>query len=196
MIASGFPAATVAPSDVVSLDGPLVRAWFCLRCRSKREPVAAGHLRQLPEVEVFLPRIRFRRVTGRGAVWVTEALFPNYLFARFEWPTQWRWVHHCPGVTGVVRFGRRWPTVPAEVIEDLRRRLGPDDLHEVLEPLVPGDAACVRNGPLQGLEGVVTQVLPARQRVRLLLEFLGRQVYVELALDQVAPGVDRRRRWW
>lgn len=171
------------------------RAWFCLRTQPKREHLAAGHLRQLPAVEVFLPRIRFRRVTRRGAVWVTEALFPNYLFACFEWEAQLRAVRYCPGVAGVVHFGRRWPTIPVAVIEDLRRRLGPEELREIEEPLRPGDAARVMNGPLEGLEGVVTHVLPARQRVRVLLEFLGRQVSVEMAQHQVAPCVDLRRRW-
>src|SRR5258705_250702 len=63
----------------------LQRAWFCLRARSKHEHIAARHLQQMTDVEVFLPRIRFRRKTRQGPAWVTEALFPNYLFARFDW---------------------------------------------------------------------------------------------------------------
>ena len=38
---------------------------------------------------------------------------------------------------------------------------------------------------LPGLQAVVTQVMPARNRVTVLLEFLGRQTAVELPLDQV-----------
>src|SRR5437867_9199724 len=83
-------------------------AWFCLRAQPKHEHIAARHLRQMPGVEVFLPRIRFRRTTRRGAVWATEALFPNYLFARFDWHTSLRRVHHAPGVAGVIHFGDRW----------------------------------------------------------------------------------------
>ncbi|MEJ5238263.1 transcription termination/antitermination protein NusG [Limisphaera sp. VF-2] len=191
---------TIAPEGPALQEGETrapeaLRAWFCLRSQPKREHLAAGHLRQLPAVEVFLPRIRFRRVTRRGAVWVTEALFPNYLFACFDWQSQLRAVQYCPGVAGVVHFGRRWPTIPVAVIEDLRQRLGPEELREIEQPLLPGDAARIMRGPLEGLEGVVTRVLPARQRVRVLLEFLGRQVSVEMALDQVAPCVDLRRRW-
>ncbi|HXO97259.1 MAG TPA: transcription termination/antitermination NusG family protein, partial [Chthoniobacterales bacterium] len=57
-------------------------AWYCLRAQPKREHIAAAHLRILQGVTVFCPRIRFQRATQRGLVWVTEAMFPGYLFAR------------------------------------------------------------------------------------------------------------------
>lgn len=174
---------------------PPAPAWFCVRAQPKREHVAAGHLRLLPEVEVFLPRIRFRRPTRRGNVWVTEALFPGYLFARFDWGRYLRAVHHTPGVACVVHFGRRWPVVPVEVVEELRRRLGEDELRVIPDPFRPGDRARVAAGVLQGLEGVVNRVLPARRRVQVLLEFLGRQVSVEIPEDQLTPCVDLRLRW-
>ena len=173
----------------------MARAWFCVRTQPKREHVAAGHLRQLPELEVVLPRIRFRRVGIKGAVWTTEALFPGYLFARFDWTLQLRQVHHSPGVAAVVHFGQRWPTVPDGVIEELQRGLGEGDVRVIPDPLRPGEAAEVAVGVLRGLEGVVRRVLPARQRVEILLEFLGRQVGVEIPLEQVRPIQDIRVRW-
>jgi transcription antitermination factor NusG len=41
---------------------------------------------------------------------------------------------------------------------------------------------------------MVTQVMPGRERVQVLLEFLGRQTMVELPLDQVVAEGDGRRR--
>jgi transcription antitermination factor NusG len=38
----------------------------------------------------------------------------------------------------------------------------------------------VAEGALAGLDAVVTQILPARARVRVLLDFLGRKVEAEL----------------
>src|SRR5271154_6203505 len=107
-------------------DGPGL-AWFCLRSQPKHEHIAAARLRLQPGIEVFVPRIRFRRTTRRGPVWVTEALFPNYLFARFDWKTSLRTVHHSPGVSGVVHFGVHWPTIANEVINELRATLGQDE---------------------------------------------------------------------
>jgi transcriptional antiterminator RfaH len=57
--------------------------WYCLRTRGKQEHLAAAHVRLLEGVAVFCPRIKFRRSTKGAAIWVTEALFPGYFFARF-----------------------------------------------------------------------------------------------------------------
>lgn len=173
-------------------DSPL--AWFCLRAQPKHEHIAARHLRQLAGLEVFLPRVRFQRKTRQGLVWVTEALFPNYLFARFQWKTALRLVHHTPGVGGVVHFGTRWPTVADDVIEELRRLFGSDQLHVISGKPQAGDRVQIVGGVFHDLRAVVTRVMPARERVRVLLEFLGRQTAVELPLSNVIREGDERGR--
>lgn len=160
-------------------------AWFCLRTQPRHEHIAAAHLREMEGIEVFLPRIRFRRATRRGPIWATEALFPGYLFARFDWHEHLRRVHHAPGVAGVVHFGQRWPTLPDGVITELRELFSGDEVRVLpAEPGV-GEVVLIGGGAFQGLRAVVAQVMPARQRVTVLLEFLGRQTSVELPLNLV-----------
>ena len=91
-------------------------------------------------MDVFLPRIRFKRATQRGAVWTTEALFPGYFFARFNWQDALSQVQHARGVRGVVHFGERWPTIPENVIAELRQHLGENELHVIPAEFSPGDA--------------------------------------------------------
>src|ERR1041385_3491088 len=86
-------------------------AWFCIRSQPRHEHIAASHLNKEEGIEIFLPQIRFRRSTRRGPVWSTEALFPNYLFARFELPACARKLHHARGVQGIVHFGNQWPAI-------------------------------------------------------------------------------------
>jgi transcriptional antiterminator RfaH len=166
----------VMPNDV---------AWFCLRSQQKHEKIAAGHLAQIEDVEVFNPRIRFRRSTKHGPVWVTESLFPNYLFARFDWRTSLARVHYAPGVKQIVHFGTKWPTVPDEVIEDLRASLGNEELHVIDTDFQPGDAVQFSGGPLHGLKAVVTQVMPGRERIAVLMNFLGQQSMIEVSVNCV-----------
>lgn len=173
-------------------------AWFCLRSRPKNEYLAAKHLRLIPEVEVFLPRIRFRRETRRGAVWFTEALFPNYLFARFAWLPLVRRIHHAPGVAGVIHFGNRWPTVPDEIMNELRALFSTAQLHEIPTQPAVGETVKIVGGALHGWEALVTKIMPGRERVNVLLDFLGRQTTVELPLVNVVreekqPELIRRK---
>lgn len=142
-------------------------------------------MRELESVEVFLPRIRFRRPTRRGPVWFTEAMFPNYLFARFIWKASLQTVNSQPGVNKVVHFGNRWPTIPDSVIGDLRTAVGDENIRVVPADMAPGDPVRIAGGVFHGLEAVVTMVLPSRDRVRVLMEFLGRQTAAELDLGSV-----------
>lgn len=163
------------------LTGHIVSAWHCVRALPKQEHIAAAQLRQQCQLEVFLPRIRYRRPTRTGPAWVTEALFAGYLFARFSLSSHLRRVQAARGVREVVHFGERWPAVPETAISELREALGPDDLKIHTDEFQPGDAVEITGGAFSGLQAVVTRSLPGRERVAVLLEFLGRQTALELS---------------
>jgi transcriptional antiterminator RfaH len=160
-------------------------AWFCLRSQPKHEHIAAEHLRRMGDVEVFNPRMRFTRQTRFRPTEVTESMFPNYLFARFDWQTALARVHYAPGVAGVVHFGSKWPTVPDRAIEEVRAELAADGVRAVPIKLAPGDEVDVVEGAFHGLQAIVSQVMPGKHRVLVLMDFLGRQTMVETGLNSV-----------
>ena len=166
-------------------------AWFCLRSQPKHEHIAAAHLR-MHAIEVFVPRIRFKRLTRYGQVWVTEALFPNYLFARFDWHGSLRQIYHSPGVSEVIHFGTHWPVIPNEVIDSLRSSLGNEDVHVIPEAVSPGDLVQIAGGSMHGLRAVVSRVMPGAKRVAVLMDFLGRQATIELELGKVVKEINCR----
>ena len=178
-------------SDLIKSEGA---AWYCIRTQPKHEHIAAGHLRQEAGIEVFLPRIRFRRPTREGPAWFTEALFPNYLFGRFVLQDQLRQVCHLTGVSGVVHFGGHWPSIPDAVIADLRSTIGAEEVHVIGEEVSPGDSVVISGGVFNDLRAVVTRVMPSRQRVAVLLEFLGRQTQVEVPAAAIVPEGEGRMR--
>lgn len=159
--------------------------WYCLRAKPKHEHIAAAHLRLFDDVEVYCPRVRIQRSTRRGLVWFTEALFPNYLFARFAM-AQWQArVRYSQGVSGIVRFGLEYPAVPDKALFDLRNFMADAELKTVSYVLAAGDAVEIVEGPFRGQTGVVKQLLPARDRVKVLLEVLGGTNEVDLQLTSV-----------
>ena len=180
---------TQAPGIIL----PGSAAWFCVRTLPKHEHIAAAQLRQQSsDVEVFLPRIRYQRITRRGPAWVTEALFLNYVFARFELATSLRQVQAARGVRGVVHFGTRWPSIPEGAIAELKATMGVDAVKTLSQEFRPGDQVEIAGGAFFGLSAVVTRVMPGRQRVAVLLEFLGRQTTVELDRVQLARNREIR----
>jgi transcription antitermination factor NusG len=103
-----------------------------------------------------------------------------------------RRVQHARGVRQVVHFGNRWPTIPEDTIAELRHHLGDEEVHCIPEELSPGTPVRIVGGAFHGLLAVVRQPLPARQRVAVLFEFLGRQTCVELAHTSVVREVNPR----
>ncbi len=165
--------------------------WYCLRSQPKHEHIAAAHLRLLPNVEVFCPRVRHQKLTKRGVMWFVEALFPNYLFARFEPEAVQVEVKYAKGVAGIVRFGMNNATMPDAAIADLRRAMDETELKTVSFAVNVGDAVEIIEGPLRGQTGVVQQLMPAKERVKLLLEFLGGGNAVDLSLTSVFKPAPR-----
>jgi len=157
-------------------------SWLCVKTQPKREHIAASQLELLEGVEVFAPRIRFKRRTPRGKVWFEESLFPGYVFARFDM-LMFRAVSSAVGVRGLVKFAGKCAVVPASMIEMLRTD-SPEPIVIPDEPLVKaGDETVVVEGSLMGLKAVITQVMPGGERVKVLLDMMGTAVAAEVPVD-------------
>ena len=167
-----------------------ISEWFCVRAQTKREHIAAGHLRELEGVEVFCPRLRYRKATRRGKIWWVEPLFPGYLLAKFNMAEMERAITFCQGVRGLVRFGSEIPPVPEKFVEALRQEVrdrsdGDEELFSVSPVIAIGDEVEIAHGPLQGMQGTIVSVAPAAERVKILLEFLGQTHAVDVDLFSI-----------
>ena len=162
-------------------------AWYCVWSQRGHEQIAATYLRRLVGVTVFCPRIRFKKSRRRSVVWVTEAMFPGYLFARFALSKMHRQIQYTHGVRGIVRFGDRYPTIEDAVLTKLRNHTGGGEVTELNYELSEGVQVQITGGPFAGLEAVVTKVLPAKQRVKILMEFLGTKLEAEVGNSNVLP---------
>jgi transcriptional antiterminator RfaH len=169
-------------------------SWFCLKAQPKREHIAAACLRQVPEVEAFCPRVRFRKHTNRGPVWFVESMFPGYLFARFDYAAFHRHVWQRPGIRGFVQFGDRFALLPDSLISEMKARMEDDDLVEIKTRLELGQNVQIAQGPFQGLEGLVTRLIEARDRVELLIEWMGRNLHAEASVADLVPLTESRWR--
>lgn len=166
-------------------------AWYCVRTAPKHEARVAALLQREMNLEVFAPKIRFRRSRMGRSMWVTEALFPGYLFARFVYFTSYRQIRAMPGVSTIVHFGERPAVVPEDVVALLRANVSDTETLEIAPLPEPGSEVLLISGPLRGLQLLVTRVMSARQRIAVLLEMLGMQREIEVAADSVIPARPR-----
>lgn len=160
-------------------------AWYTVRTKPKHEHIAAANLRRLAALPVFFPRIRLEKVTRRGRVRVTEPLFPCYVFAYCAVEERANEIQHLSGVSKLVQFGGKYPQVADVIIEELQSSFGQDDVIAVENQLAPGDEVTVAAGAFTGMSAQVLKNLPAKKRVQILLDILGRPTTVEVGSEAV-----------
>ena len=166
------------------------REWFCLRTQTKREHIAAAILSRMSALEVFCPRISQVKRTRTGKKRFVEAMFPGYIFAKFHYPTHYRQVVHSQGITRMVELGDQ-RVIPDRIIQDLKASI-PEGILETPDlSIEPGAEVEMVAGSLKGLNGKVLARLPAKNRIQILLEFLGREIKIEVQPDDILLARDK-----
>jgi transcriptional antiterminator RfaH len=155
-------------------------AWYCARTKPKHEHIAAGNLRKNLNLEVFHPRLSIERATRRGVMRVSEPLFPCYIFFRCLIEEKLNEIKRTSGVSTVVHFAGKIPTIADAVIEELKECFEGEETMRVEDRLSPGDEVIVAEGAFRGMSAFVLRVMPARNRVQVLLDVLGRPTPAEI----------------
>jgi transcriptional antiterminator RfaH len=163
--------------------GGIVEKWFAVMAKPKQERSVATMLQQAG-IATYYPEIK-ECVTVRGRRRIRLAgLFPGYLFARFEYATQYRTVSFCRGVRRIVMFGN----VPAEVepslLDEIRTRLDQQDVIHV-PSFKSGDVVRISQGPLAGIKAIFDTPLSRKERAVVLLRALYYQSRVVVQLSDI-----------
>jgi transcriptional antiterminator RfaH len=86
-----------------------------------------------------------------------------------------------------VQFGERLGLLPDALISEMKSQTGSDEIVEVSRALEPGQDVELTHGPFQGLRALVTRVIPARERVEILVEWMGRTLRAEAGVTDLEP---------
>jgi transcriptional antiterminator RfaH len=162
--------------------------WYVVQTHINCEAKAATNLER-QGFEVYLPRYLSRRSHARKVDMVVRPLFPRYLFVAIDLAAQrWRSVRSTIGVSHLVSRGDTPASVVDDVIGALKGR--EDDSGYIrLDRRVgfsPGDKVRVRVGAL--VDSLATVEINDRERVAILLDFLGRKVRVFVGADLIAAA--------
>jgi len=110
--------------------------------------------------------------------------FPGYILVHMEMTTtNWHVVKSIPKVTGFVGGINPVPIPENDVraMIDLAKSQAP----RIASKYVKGDTVEVIDGPFQGFTGIVDEVNPEKEKVRVIVSIFGRQTPVELDYLQV-----------
>lgn len=161
---------------------PPVGSWLLVQSKPRAEAVAQLQLANQGFV-CFAPRLRRCTPGPEGMRERIEPMFPRYLFVQATArQSDWSVVRSTRGVSALVRFGARLAEVPATTVQRLLDWRVPGCADLLVPPPArfrSGQRVRVTDGPLAGLSGVFAASC-GEQRVRVLLDLLGKQAAVDL----------------
>jgi transcription elongation factor/antiterminator RfaH len=154
--------------------------WYVLHSKPHKENQLNAFL-QSQEIETFYPTLHVKPVNPRASK--IRPYFPRYLFVHVDLDdvgvSALKWA---PGAVRLIEFGGHPATVPYHLIYELKQRLARIEaaggLH--LDGLEHGDPVRIVDGPFAGYEAIFDTRLSGTERVRVLLDMVGRKVFATL----------------
>ncbi len=197
--APSTPRATPAPQPAKTaaeeaLEGASdQRSWSVIHCYSGYENKVRHNLEQRIETmgmkdkifEVVVPTEEEIEVKEGKRRTVERRVFPGYILVNMIMGEEsWYVVRNTPGVTGFVGMGNApTPLRPEEVAQIIKRMEA--EAPRIKVTFKPGERVRIVDGPFNDFRGTVSEIDMERAKVRVMVNFFGRETPVELDFLQV-----------
>jgi transcriptional antiterminator NusG len=169
------------------------RAWYVVHCYSGYENKVRHNLEQRIEsmgmkdmiFDVVVPTEEEIEVKEGRRRTIERRVFPGYILV-FMIMTEESWyvVRNTPGVTGFVGMGNTpIPLRPEEVSQIIKRMEA--EAPRIKVTFKPGERVRIIDGPFNDFRGTVSEIDMERAKVRVMVNFFGRETPVELDFLQV-----------
>lgn len=195
--------------DVIEDEDVLCREgmdWFVLRVASNKESSVRETLLRKIQIEkmdhfvgrILVPTEKTKTIKG-GRQRITETkLYPGYVFVEMQLEEDGRIPQDVffliKETTGVGDFvgtaGRPTPMKSHEIEKMLLDSRKPEEEPEIKLVFTRGEHVVIKEGPFQGYEGSVDELLPEKGLVRVLVTIFGRQAPIELEEWQIVRAED------
>ena len=161
-------------------DSPDRCRWYVVQTKPRQEARAESNLRRW-NIQTLAPKLREVRRSAAGETsYRVAALFPNYLFARFDAEALAGKIRLTRGIRRVLGFGEYATPVDDSIVRLIQERMADDGF--VRDPDVQsGDAVEIIDGPLRSFVGILERQPCARDRVVILLTMIGCHSRVQVA---------------
>ena len=153
--------------------------------------------------ETIVPTEEVVEVRNNARKTVTRSVTPGYVLIRMELTDDsWSLVRQTPSVTGIVGHGQQPVSLS---IDEVVHMLTPSVIAQVnaaqagaavtrkkkieVVDFAVGDSVMVTDGPFTGVHATITEINANNQRLRALVEILGRETPVDLEFKQVEKVV-------
>lgn len=169
------------------------RAWFVVHCYSGYENKVRHNLEQRIETmgmkdlifDVVVPTEEEIEVKDGKRRTVERRVFPGYILVNMLMSEEsWYVVRNTPGVTSFVGMGNEPVPLRPEEVQQIIKRMEAD-APRIKVTFRTGERVRIVDGPFNDFRGTVAEIDMERAKVRVMVNFFGRETPVELDFLQV-----------
>jgi transcriptional antiterminator NusG len=187
------PAPVATAPKPVETEAEAQRRWYVIHTYSGYENKVKANLEHRIQsmdmgdkiYQVLVPTEEEIEIKNGKRQAVERKVFPGYVLVEMNMgDDSWYVVRNTPGVTSFVGSGNKpTPLTDPEVKQILRQIKMDAPKYKVA--FTKGEAVRVTDGPFTDLHGVVDEVNPERNKVKVLVSIFGRETPVELDFLQI-----------
>jgi transcriptional antiterminator NusG len=169
------------------------RSWYVIHCYSGYENKVRYNLEQRIETmgmkdrifDVVIPTQEEIEVKDGKRRVVERHVFPGYVLVNMILSEEsWYVVRNTPGVTGFVGMGNQPTALRPEEVSQILKRMEAEAPH-IKVSFKEGERVRIVDGPFNDFRGTVAEIDMQRTKVRVMVNFFGRETPVELDFLQV-----------
>jgi len=169
------------------------RSWYVVHCYSGYENKVRHNLEQRIETmgmknmifDIVVPTEEEIEVKEGKRRTVERRVFPGYILVNMIMTEEsWYVVRNTPGVTGFVGMGNNPTPLRTEEVSQIIKRMEAD-APRIKVTFKSGERVRIVDGPFNDFRGTVSDIDMERAKVRVMVNFFGRETPVELDFLQV-----------
>ena len=181
------------------------KKWYVLRAAGGKEKKAKEYLEKEIErrslqdqvSQVLVPTEKVYKIRDGKRVCTERLFFPGYVLIEAELTGELQHIirNEVPHMSGFLTekrdAGKVQEKVPVPIREDeVRRILGEQDEQagneaETVVDYIIGDAVKITDGPFNGFDGTVEEIVEDRSKLKVMVMIFGRKTILELNFTQV-----------
>lgn len=172
------------------------KKWYVLHTYSGLENKVKSNLESRIEAmglenNVFAIEIPTETVSeikdGGRRVESEKKVLPGYVLVRMELDDRsWAAVRNTPGITGFVGSDGKPAPLTRDEYNKIMKRASREAPKKTSTNLEIGQAVKIVSGPFVDFDGIVSEVSPETDKVKVLVSLFGRETSVELSFSEVA----------
>ena len=162
-------------------------AWYAAQLRPRGDAMALMNL-EFQGFNAFQPQLWETKSSVKGPKRLLRPMFPGYVFVEFDITALgWTKIRSTRGISRLVANANGMPSrLPNGLIDVLKQRCAGNLANNAANDIQPGDKVYVSNGPFAAFIATVER-LDAKNRVWLLIDFMGRASRFSTEADQLVP---------